>query len=99
MVAGTEVKVATEREDLSIRLSQLDNGSWVIIELPGFSSAEAGARKNSLDARRDSSETAYYKDDDTLWVKLVVANDDAGAGGGRGGFGGFGGGTSVQVSR
>jgi cell migration-inducing and hyaluronan-binding protein len=99
VVAGTEVKVATEREDLSIRLSQLDNGSWVIFELPGFSSAEAGARKNSLDALRDSSETAYYKDDDTLWVKLVVANDDAGAGGGRGGFGGFGGGTSVQVSR
>jgi cell migration-inducing and hyaluronan-binding protein len=98
VVAGTEVKVATDREDLSISLSQLDNGSWVIFELPGFNTAESGEEKNSLTALRSSSDTAYYKDDDTLWVKLV-ANVDAGAGGGRGGFGGFGGGTSIEVSR
>jgi cell migration-inducing and hyaluronan-binding protein len=104
IVAGAEVSVATERDELSISLSQLDNGSWVIFELPGFSTAAAGEEKNSLNALRDSSDTAYYKDDGTLWVKLVVANNNAGAGagGGRGGRGGgFGGGagTSIQVNR
>src|SRR5690606_34333893 len=32
VVAGTEVKVTTERENLPISLSQLDSGSWVIFE-------------------------------------------------------------------
>jgi cell migration-inducing and hyaluronan-binding protein len=92
--------VVTERPDLPISVSQLDSGSWVIFELPGFTTAASGTEQNSLDALRNAGDTAYYKDDDTLWVKLVVANVNAGAGGVRGGFGGgFGGGTSVQVSR
>jgi cell migration-inducing and hyaluronan-binding protein len=99
IVSGAEVSVATEREELSISLSQLDNGAWVIFELPGFTTAAAGTEQSSLNALRNSSDTAYYSDGDTLWVKLVVANYNAGAGGGRGGFGGFGGGTSVQVTR
>jgi cell migration-inducing and hyaluronan-binding protein len=98
VVAGTEVQVATEREELSISLSQLETGSSVIFELPGFTSADSGAEQPSLDALRDASDTSYYADGDTLWVKLVVAENTAG-GGGRGGFGGFGGGTSVQVTR
>jgi cell migration-inducing and hyaluronan-binding protein len=75
----------------------MDNGSWVVFELPGFTTAAAGAQQSSLAALRDARDTSYYKNGDTLWVKLVVAN--AGGGGGRGGPGGFGGGTSIDVSR
>jgi cell migration-inducing and hyaluronan-binding protein len=87
---------------LPISLSQLDSGSWVIFELPGFTTADSGTKQSSLDALRAASDTAYYVDGDTLWVKLVVADNGGGGGGrgrGRGGFGGFGGGTTVQVSR
>ena len=34
--AGTEIKVTTERPSVALRLSELDSGSWVIFELPGF---------------------------------------------------------------
>src|SRR5687767_1019792 len=37
--AGTEIKVTTERPSVSLRLSELDKGSWVIFQLPGFSTA------------------------------------------------------------
>ena len=91
VVAGTEIKVATDRPNLPISVSQLDNGSWVIFELPGFTTAASGASQNSLDALRKSSETAYFKDKDALWVK-VVSNGDPGTGA-------PGSGTIVQVSR
>jgi cell migration-inducing and hyaluronan-binding protein len=52
----------------------MEEGSWVLFELPGFSTASAGVEQSSLDAVRDASDTAYYKDGDTLWVKLVVAD-------------------------
>jgi hypothetical protein len=55
----------------------MDDGSWVIFELPGFATAAAGAEQGSLAALRDASDTSYYKDDDTLWVKLVVDNSAA----------------------
>jgi cell migration-inducing and hyaluronan-binding protein len=103
VVAGTDVRVATEREDLPISVSQLESGSWVIFELPGFTTVDSGAQQSSLDALRAASDTSYYVDSDALWIKVVVAENAAGDGGrggrGRGGFGGFGGGTSVQVSR
>ena len=89
--AGTEMKVTTERASLNLNLAELDSGSWVIFELPGFTTAASGASQNSLDALRKSSETAYFKDKDALWVK-VVSNGDAGNGA-------PGGGTIVQVSR
>jgi len=91
VVAGTEIQVATERDTLPISLSQLDEGSWVIFEIPGFTTAASGAEQSSLDALRGASETSYFRDDEALWVKVVSA------GGGGGGFGG--GGTSVEVSR
>ena len=50
----------------------MDDGSWVVFELPGFTSAAAGAQVSSLAALRDAGDTSYYKDGDTLWVKLVV---------------------------
>src|SRR5690606_1492368 len=37
--AGTEIKVTTERPTLSLTLNEMDRGSWVIFELPGFTTA------------------------------------------------------------
>ena len=89
--AGTEIKVTTERPSVSLTLTELDRGSWVIFELPGFTTAASGAPQDSLDALRQASATSYYKGNDSLWVKVVSSGDPGG--------GGPGGGTSVQVSR
>jgi cell migration-inducing and hyaluronan-binding protein len=89
--AGTEIKATTERPNLNLNLNELDKGSWVIFELPGFTTAASGTELSSLDALRTASETAYFKDTNALWVK-VVSNGDAGRGA-------PGGGTIVQVSR
>jgi cell migration-inducing and hyaluronan-binding protein len=86
--AGTEIKVATERPSVSLTLTELDPGSWVIFELPGFTTAASGASQESLDALRKASTTSYFKDQGTLWVKVVSVAD-----------GGRGGGASLQVSR
>jgi cell migration-inducing and hyaluronan-binding protein len=86
--AGTEIKVATERPTVNLALTELDPGSWVVFELPGFNTAAAGTSQASLDALRKASETSYYKGKDALWVKVVSV-----AGGGRGG------GASLVVSR
>ncbi|MBO9519090.1 MAG: hypothetical protein J7493_13575, partial [Porphyrobacter sp.] len=48
-------------------------GSWVIFELPGFSSAASGTEQGSMNALRQANETSYFRDGDTLWVKLVAA--------------------------
>ena len=96
--SGAEVTVNTARESVPLSLSQMDAGSWVIFELPGFTTAAAGTELPSLAALRDASDTSYYKDADTLWVKLVVDEvENAGAAGSPGGFGS--GGTSIEVSR
>ena len=50
----------------------MDQGSFVILELPGFHNAAAGAAQSTLAALRDAKSTSYFKDGDTLWVKLVV---------------------------
>jgi cell migration-inducing and hyaluronan-binding protein len=89
--AGTEIKVATERPSVSLSVVELDRDSWVIFELPGFTTAASGAPQNSLDALRQASATSYYKGPDSLWVKLVSAGDP--------GTGAPGGGTTLQVSR
>ena len=89
--AGTEIKVTTERPSVSLSLTELDRGSWVIFELPGFTTAASGAPQDSLDALRKASATSYYKDKDELWVKVVSSGDS--------GTGAPGGGTSLQVSR
>jgi cell migration-inducing and hyaluronan-binding protein len=90
--AGTEIKVATERPSLSLTLTEMDAGSWVIFDLPGFTTAASGMEQGSLDALRKASDTSYFKDKDALWVK-VVSNGNGARGGGPGG------GTSLQVSR
>ena len=70
--SGDEVRVETAKKDLSLSLNEMDKGSWVIFELPGFHSVAAGTQENSMAALRDASDTAYFKDGNTLWVKLVV---------------------------
>jgi cell migration-inducing and hyaluronan-binding protein len=93
--AGTEIKVSTERPNLSLTLTEMDAGSWVIFELPGFTTAASGTEQSNLDALRKASATSYFKDKDALWVKLV--SDGNGARGPIGG--GVGEGASLQVSR
>jgi cell migration-inducing and hyaluronan-binding protein len=91
--AGTEVKVTTERPSVALRLSEMESGSWVLFELPGFTTAASGTPLDSVDALRKASATSYYKGTDSLWVKVVSNGEGARlAGPGAGG-------TSVQVSR
>lgn len=93
--AGTEMKVTTERPSLFLTLTEMDKDSWVVFQLPGFNTAASGAPQTSLDALRKAGETAWFKDKDSLWVKVVSNGDGA-----RGPIGGGpGAGTSVQVSR
>jgi cell migration-inducing and hyaluronan-binding protein len=93
--AGTEYKVTTERPSLSLSVTELDAGSWVMFELPGFTTAASGTEQSSLDALRKASDTSYYKGNGSLWVKLVSSGDILGSGPGRG----PGGGANLQVSR
>ena len=93
VLAGTEIKVTTERPSMALSLSELDSGSWVMFELPGFTTAASGTPQDSLDALRKASATSYYKGKDSLWVK-VVSNGKGADGGGPGA-----GGASLQVSR
>jgi cell migration-inducing and hyaluronan-binding protein len=67
--------VTTERPSVSLTLNELDRGSWVIFELPGFTTAASGTPQDSLDALRTASVTSYYKDKDALWVKIVSNGD------------------------
>ncbi|MET0282791.1 MAG: G8 domain-containing protein [Steroidobacteraceae bacterium] len=89
--AGTEIKVSTARPAVSLGLRELDSGSWLILELPGFTTAAAGVPQASLAALRKADATSYYKGKDSLWVKFVSTGDT-----GRGGPGAV---TSLQVSR
>ncbi len=91
--AGTEIKVTTERPSVALQLSELDSGSWVIFEMPGFATAASATPQDSLDALRKASVTSYYKDKDALWVKVVSSGEGARISGPGAG------GTSVQVSR
>jgi cell migration-inducing and hyaluronan-binding protein len=40
---------------VNLSLNELDQGSWVVFELPGFNTAASGAQQNSLDALRKAS--------------------------------------------
>ncbi|MGA0935857.1 MAG: G8 domain-containing protein [Pseudohongiellaceae bacterium] len=91
ILANTEFKVTTEREDMELHAIELDKGSWVMLEIPGFKQADAGMEVASLDALRKADDTAYYQAGDALWVKLVSPGDS--------GIGGHSGGVMVNVSR
>jgi cell migration-inducing and hyaluronan-binding protein len=89
--AGTEMKVTTERPNVNLSVTELDRGSWVIFELPGFTTAASGTPQASLEALRQASDTSYFKGPNSLWVKLVSPGDP--------GNGAPGGGASLQVNR
>jgi cell migration-inducing and hyaluronan-binding protein len=93
--AGSEYKVTTERPSVNINVKELNTGSWVMFELPGFTTASAGTEQSSLEALRNASATSYYEGDGSLWVKVVSTGDILGSGPGRG----PGPGDSLQVSR
>jgi cell migration-inducing and hyaluronan-binding protein len=93
--AGTEYKVTTERPSVNLNVKELDTGSWVMFELPGFTKASAGTEQSSLDALRRATTTSYYKGKDALWVKLVSTGDIMGTGPAQG----PGPGVSLQASR
>jgi cell migration-inducing and hyaluronan-binding protein len=71
--AGTEIQVKTERPEVTLSLAEMDQGSWVMFELPGFTKAASGTEKGSMEALRQANETSYFSDGDALWVKLVAA--------------------------
>jgi cell migration-inducing and hyaluronan-binding protein len=91
--AGSEIKVDTQRPAMDLRLSELEKGSWVIFQLPGFTKAAAGTPQASLAALRNASTTAYYQAPDALWVKVVSDGQGARLAGPGAGA------TSVSVSR
>jgi len=70
--AGTEIQVKTERQEVTLSLAEMDEGSWVVFELPGFARASSGTEQRSLSALRQANETSWFRDGDTLWVKLVA---------------------------
>ena len=45
--AGTEIKVTTERPSVTLSVTELDAGSWVIFELPGFTTAASGTAQTA----------------------------------------------------
>ena len=90
--SGADVRIETARKDLSLTLNEMDDGSWALFELPGFTTAAGGEEEASLDALRKAGKTAWFKDKDALWVKVVSNGDGA-----RGATPGSG--TSVEVSR
>jgi cell migration-inducing and hyaluronan-binding protein len=72
--SGADVRVETGKKDLSLSLTEMDDGSSVVFELPGFATASGGLQQASLAALRDARATSYFKDGNTLWAKLVVDN-------------------------
>jgi cell migration-inducing and hyaluronan-binding protein len=72
--SGAEVRVETGRDSLSLTLREMDDGSSLIVELPGFTTAAGGVEQPDLEVLRAASETSYFRAEDALWVKLVVNN-------------------------
>ena len=75
--SGVEVAVDTPRAALPLRLSAKD-GSWVVLKLHGFTATDKGMAQSSLAALRAAGETSYYKDGDTLWIKLFAEKQGGG---------------------
>jgi cell migration-inducing and hyaluronan-binding protein len=72
--SGAELRVETSRDSLGLSLTEMDDGSWVLLELPGFAAASGAAEASSLAELRDASQTSWFRDGETLWAKLVVDN-------------------------
>ena len=87
--------MTTERPSVNISVKELNTGSWVMFELPGFTTASTGTEQSSLDALRNASATSYYKGNGELGLKVVSTGNVLGSGPGKG----PGPGDSLQVSR
>ena len=87
--------MTTERPSVNLNVKELDTGSWVMFELPGFTAASAVRSRAAWMHLRNASATSYYKGNGSLWVKVVSTGDVRGSGPGRG----PGAGDSLQVSR
>ena len=74
--SGTQMRVNTERKEISLSVREMDQGSWVVFELPGFANAASGKQQESMEALREASETSWFRGQDGLWVKLVVSDAD-----------------------
>ncbi len=74
--SGAEIRVETSRDSLSLSLREMDRGSFVIFELPGFNIPAAGMAADSLAALRAAESTSHYREGNSLWVKLVVEDPD-----------------------
>ncbi len=73
--AGIEIMVKTDRDEVTLSVSEMNKDSWLLFELPGFSNAASGMEQDSMEALRQASETSWFRDDNALWVKLVVPED------------------------
>jgi len=72
--SGAEVRLETSRNDMTLSLREMDDGSWLIVELPGYATAGGGEQQESMEALRAATDTSWFRDGETLWVKLVVDN-------------------------
>jgi len=75
--SGSQIRVSTMRDKVSLHLREMDKGSWVLFELPGFTAPAGGIEVDSMDALHAANQTATYRDENSLWVKLVVEDDAA----------------------
>ena len=91
ILANTEFTATTERSELELHAIEMDEGNWVIVEIPGFTTADSGTPVSSLAALRSADETSYYRSGNALWVKLVSPGDSR--------RGGHSGGVLMNVSR
>jgi cell migration-inducing and hyaluronan-binding protein len=69
--SGAELRVETARETLALSLREMEQGSYVLFELPGFATANV-PEAASLAALREGSASGRFRDGETLWVKLAV---------------------------
>jgi cell migration-inducing and hyaluronan-binding protein len=70
--SGAELRVETARDSLALSLREMEQGSFVIFELSGFATATGGTAADSVADLRAATTSAYYRDGETLWVKLMV---------------------------
>nr|WP_283773453.1 G8 domain-containing protein [Altererythrobacter sp. KTW20L] len=77
IASGAELRVDTSKQTLAISLREMDQGSFVIFELPGFAHSAQGVEQDSLAALRAADQTAWFRDGNRLWVKLMVEDPAA----------------------
>jgi hypothetical protein len=59
VLAGTEIRAESEAPTLNIQVSEMDPGSWMIIELPGYTTAASGTAVNSLQHHRTLTSASW----------------------------------------